>query len=93
MLEESGIDRAVMESRNPIQDSRDIQMVNIMKSGGILKALNLCHVRGELEPRLWFPDLILGAYGDVLTGDSLPKAWIDALESVEDKTVFHVISV
>ena len=93
LLEGLDVGKLVMESRNPIQDARDIEMVDIMKSKGLLKSLMVDHVRGEREPRLWFPDLVLGAYGDVLCEDELPKSWVQAWEDVEKRTDLHVISV
>ena len=92
ILENQGVHSAIMESRNPIQDARDIKMVDIMRSNGSLADFSVEHMRGEVEPRLWYPDLVLGAYGDMLCEDALPLAWVKAWESVEKKTVLHVIT-
>ena len=91
-LEAMGVHNVIMESRNTIQDARDIQMVDIMKSGGSLKSLALSHVRGELEPRLWYPDLVLGAYGDMLAEETLPNKWVNAWKDVEAKTTLLVVT-
>ena len=79
-LENKGVDKLVMESHNPVQDARDVQLADIMKSVGYVRSIKVSHARGELEPRLWFPDLVLGAYGDAICEDRLPTAWKKAWE-------------
>jgi hypothetical protein len=74
------VDKLVMESHNPVQDARDVQLADIMKSVGYVHSIKVSHARGELEPRLWFPDLVLGAYGDAICEDRLPAAWKKAWE-------------
>ena len=91
ILEKDGIDELIMESRNDVLDARDREMVSAMKAKGLLNSIMVNHRRGETDPRLWFPDLVLGAYGDIFSESDCPKQWVEAWTDVEKKTILHVI--
>lgn len=40
-LENKGIDKLVIESRNPVQDARDVQLADIMKSVGYVRSISV----------------------------------------------------
>ena len=37
--------------------------------------IDISHIAGQEDPRLWLPDQILGAYGDIAKGLEAAKKW------------------
>lgn len=83
-MERDGIFELVMESRHQKQDKEDVACAGYLRSAGAIRTIRISHELGRQNPRLWVPDLILGAYGEALSADStLPQDWQDAWKSVE----------
>ena len=68
-LEGLGVERLVLESRWKQEDQFDVDMVAALRSRKMIGKIWVEHVRPDAgEPRLWVPDQVLGAVGDVLCG-------------------------
>ena len=93
LLEAESVETLVIESRNDAADRRDIDMVSVLRSQKRIDIIRIEHRKGASEPRLWFPDIVLGAYGDVLCGDELPGDWMDAWHRAEEKTVLETVDL
>lgn len=65
-LENTGlqpVSHAVLESRDPKADQREIQFVNQLRRSHVISGSFRCdYMRGAAEPRLWLPDMALGAF-------------------------------
>ena len=90
VLERDGVDRLVMESRNELADRRDVELASALRSRRLVSMLRIEHARGELDPRLWYPDLVLGAFGDALCDNGQPDDWLTAWRKVERRIHFDV---
>ena len=82
VLEEEGVGRLVLESRNPVHDKRDRELLVSMRRKGEAATFDLEHVPGECEPLLWVPDQILGAYGEVVT-KGVNRRWAQSWKEIE----------
>ena len=91
MLVEQGVDKLVLEARDPRLDRRDVQLVDTMKSPHRGLTFEVHHKRGFEEPKLWVPDQVLGAYGDQLRLTELDDEWLSAWRSLKPRTKFEVI--
>lgn len=82
-LAERGILAAVLESRDAVQDSRDIQHIAALQGAGQATGLRIWHRPGRDEPLLWIPDIVLGAFNAAAAGDG--SFW----EPVRDQMLLH----
>ena len=54
---------AVLESRDLKADQKEIQFVNQLRRSGVVSTSFRCdYAKGAEEPRLWLPDIMLGAF-------------------------------
>ena len=83
-LEEAGVSKLVLESRKDDLDKRDRDCLLYLRRSKAISTIEMEHVPGEDDPRLWLPDQILGAYGDVLSETGHFKKWIENWEPVSD---------
>ncbi|RIQ20816.1 hypothetical protein [Jiangella rhizosphaerae] len=61
-LATAGVDEVWLETRNPIADRRDLDVVVGFRSRGVLpSALHVGHARPGEEPLLWLADILAGA--------------------------------
>lgn len=75
-----------MEAKNgqPKYGDEEAACAGHLRSAGAIRTIRISHELGRQNPRLWVPDLILGAYGEALSADSaLPQDWQDAWKSVK----------
>ena len=64
------------------------------RTAGATRTIRITHEPGRQNPRLWVPDLILGAYGEALGADSaLTHDWQDAWKSVEKLVTVEKIAL
>lgn len=63
--QEYGITDVVLESREATQDARDLKCVMGLRSRRIIGGLRVTFAPGASDARLWIPDQVLGAIGDV----------------------------
>ena len=85
-LESIGVTRYVLESRGSGRDAGDVGLLQSMRAKGMCRRIDLAHEVGSSDSRLWVPDQVLGAYGDVRSGvakRSLKEAWNALAPSVE----------
>ena len=83
-LEETGVEKLVLESRKDELDKRDRDCLLYLRRSNAIWGIDIEHVPGDEDPRLWLPDQILGAYGDVLSESGHFKKWVDKWESMAD---------
>lgn len=81
-LEARGVELLTLESRVLQMDRKDIDMLQALKSKGVVPDMRLRHAHASDEPRLWVVDQILGAYGDWLCNDDAPHKWGNAWEEI-----------
>ncbi len=78
-LETKAVDDIVLESRGPVDDRRDIEMLHALRGQRYLPtAIRLTHVVGRHEPMLWIPDAVCGAVTSARTGDPSHRAVLEA---------------
>ena len=78
-LEQRGVDLLVLESRWKQEDQYDIEMAAAMRSRKMIERIRLEHVRSNTgEPRLWAPDQIIGAIGEIMSTSRDRLPWGDA---------------
>lgn len=86
-LEEMGVSTLFLESRQNALDKRDRDCLMYARRANAVKAIDVEHVRGENDARLWLPDQVLGAYGENLRAldraHRWAKTWAKVMESVE----------
>ena len=63
-------------------DKRDRDCLLHLRRSKAVSTIEMEHVPGEDDPRLWLPDQILGAYGDAISETGHFKKWIKNRESV-----------
>lgn len=78
-LESLGVTRYVLESREESQNKADVALLLSLRAKGLCRGIELEHMKGSADSRLWMPDQVLGAYGDmrcgVGAGDEFRQAW------------------
>lgn len=78
-LESLGVDRYVLESRGRAKDKDDVALLLSLRAKGMCRGIDLAHEEGYRDSRLWVPDQVLGAYGDMRSGvgvgDKFRRAW------------------
>ena len=77
-LEARGVGKLVLEARDESKNGKDIELLMSLRRKGGVKVIDVVHMRADDEPRLWLPDQVLGAYGDVLCGSRGCDKWRDA---------------
>ena len=68
-LESRGIDCLVLESRDAPLDKKDGDFSAHLHRCHAIANIRILHARGSENPRLYVPDLLLGAYGDAFCSD------------------------
>lgn len=78
-LESLGVSRYVLESREGPQDKADVALLLSLRAKGMCREIEIEHLKGSNDSRLWVPDQVLGAYGDmrcgVGEGSAFRSAW------------------
>lgn len=75
-LESEGVGLLNLESRWRQEDKADLDMVFALQNRRLISDIRVRHVTpGEDDPRLWMPDQVLGAVGDILCGTGNPSSW------------------
>lgn len=69
-LEKQGVGTLKLESRVLQLNSKDIELLDALRSKHAISAIGVDHAYADEEMSLWVPDIILGAYGDSLCGNS-----------------------
>ena len=83
-LEEKGVTQPDLESRWTQEDQSDIEMVRALRSRRVIRDIRVDHVSsGERDPRLWMPNQVLGAVGDILRGAPGTAAWSRSWDEVD----------
>ena len=85
VLENKGVGKLVLESRDGSLDKRDIDLLLSSRRSKKIKTIDLHHAPGAGEPRLYIPDQILGAFGDIRTNGDNVKKWEDKWHDLEKK--------
>lgn len=84
-LEADGVGLLNLESRWHQEDKADLDMVFALQNRRLISSIRIRHVRSdEQEPRLWMPDQVLGAVGDILCGTGHPSAWAKPWKKVDE---------
>jgi hypothetical protein len=68
ILDADGVRQLVLENRDFRQDQRDEQLFSVAQQTCGIKTVEMIHVSGFDDSRLWIPDQILGAYCDMCRG-------------------------
>lgn len=78
-LESLGVTRYILESREGSQDKSDVALLLSLCAKRMCREIEIEHLRGSSDSRLWVPDQVLGAYGDmrcgVGNGNEFRDAW------------------
>ncbi len=75
-LENRGVGLLTLESRWKQEDKSDVDMVYALRNRRMIEHIRVQHVRpDEGEVRLWIPDQILGAIGDMFVGAEGTGKW------------------
>lgn len=83
-LEADGVGLLNLESRWRQEDKADLDLVFALQNRRLIRDIRVRHVdSGTGDPRLWMPDQVLGAVGDILCGTGNPSAWSRAWERVD----------
>ncbi|NGM17648.1 hypothetical protein GMI70_06540 [Eggerthellaceae bacterium zg-893] len=69
------VGKLVLESRNDKKNKEDIELLLSMRRKKLARSIDISHEEAGKEPRLWIPDQILGAYGDVLCDGQGVNRW------------------
>lgn len=70
-LAAAGVDEVWLESRNPASDRRDLDVITVYRSRGVLPpTLHVGHARPGEEPLLWAADIVAGAISAAERRDS-----------------------
>ncbi len=83
-LEERGVTQLNLESRWVQEDQFDIDMVRALRSRRVIRDIRVDHVSSdERDARLWMPDQVLGAVGDILCGAADTAAWSRSWDEID----------
>lgn len=75
-LEERGVDLLTLESRWKQEDKSDVDMVYALRNRKMIERIRIEHIRPDAgEVRLWVPDQVLGAIGDMFVGAEGTGKW------------------
>lgn len=85
-LEANNIKTIILESRGKTADKKDIDFLLYLRRTDVIHTIDLQHASGKNDARLYIPDQILGAYGDIIAEKDdalvLKGAWKKVAESV-----------
>ena len=81
-LEGMGVDVLTLESRREPLDGRDRDCLLYARRANAVRSIDIAHVVGADDPRLWLPDQILGAYGESVRQLKAAEKWEDDWKSV-----------
>ena len=86
-LESLGVDVLTLESRRELLDGRDKDCLFYARRAKAVQSIDIAHIAGEEDPRLWLPDQILGAYGEserkLKAAEKWANDWSQVMESIE----------
>lgn len=82
-LSEMGAHKVTSESRQAVQNRRDIEHIVALQGQGQSAGIRLRHARGGDDPLLWIPDTVLGALNSVHLGED--QYW----EKLHDKVILN----
>ena len=84
-LEERGVRLLNLESRWKQEDKADLDMVFALQNRRAIKDIHIRHVKSDSnDPKLWMPDQILGAVGDILSGSGNVGKWSRIWNEVDE---------
>lgn len=83
-LESLGVNMFVLESRDDYKNKKDVELFLALRRKGVIRTIDIAHRSAESEPRLWIPDQILGAYGDVLCDNPGAEYWSSSWRRMQD---------
>ena len=92
-LEGLGIDKLILESREADLDKKDVDLLFYARQNMMISNIDIAHVPGFGEPRLYVPDQILGAFGDVQASEVTARRWIQDWEKVKETITEISVSV
>lgn len=81
-LEQLEVPTAVFESRGRVDDRRDRDMLDALRSQRRVRLIRLDHAPARTEPRLWLPDAVCGSAHACARGDSRFMEELDRLGTV-----------
>lgn len=85
-LEGFGVTRIWLESRAPVQDRRDLRLVDSAREKGLISPdLSVDFARPTQEPLLWLPDAVAGAVTAAQLGE--PRWLLTLSESIDIRHV------
>ena len=84
-LEDRGVDTLVLETRDTIEDNKDVDFLYYLKRCGAVSHIVLRHARGQDEPCVTIPDQILGAYGDMISKNARTPNWMESWASIQKR--------
>jgi hypothetical protein len=83
-LDQRGVERAVFESREKSQNSRDADLVRRLRRTQELRgSLHIDHAAGRSEPLLWLADVVAGGVRAHRTGSADFSALLKRVELIE----------
>jgi hypothetical protein len=69
-LDRLGVGAATFESRGPVDDRRDRNMLDALRARHVVsKELRITHTPGPKDALLWVPDVVCGAVTNERTGN------------------------
>lgn len=93
-LEERGVDTLVLESRWKQEDKLDVDMAYALRNRRMIERLRIQHIRPDAgEVRLWVPDQILGAVGDLIVGAEGWEKWYEYWDEIDPHVSLHHTAV
>ena len=81
-LERKNLNKLVLETRDYVEDKRDVDFLYYLQRSKIVSHISLTHVKSIEEPRIDIPDQILGAFGDVLVQNKCKPSWENSWETI-----------
>lgn len=85
------VEQFTIEGRDIAQDKKDIRFIDALRSKHYIDALRIHITRGDSDARLWLPDQMLGAFGDL---HSLEMPHTDAIDEYQSFIQqIHVMAV
>jgi hypothetical protein len=87
-LEETGVSQVYIESRENRGNRRDIQVIDALRTKGLISAgIRADHALPLEEPMLWLPDAVAGAVRAARNGQGEWLAMIGAVQQIEVSTL------
>lgn len=74
-LEDWGCGQLILEAREERDNKRDIALLLAMRAKHQIGDIIIRHQLGSVNPLLWLPDQIVGAYGDVVCKSPRADRW------------------